>query len=56
MIAMAILVTFEVVQLKPRETVYRSDDFEIASGWRLSFRYRLTARQNSWIEAKLENV
>jgi hypothetical protein len=46
---------FEVVQLKPRETIYRSDDFDITSGWRLSFRYRINAAE-LWIEAKLENV
>ena len=46
---------FEVVQLKPRETIYRSDDFEITSGGVYHFDIAFGAAE-LWIEAKLENV
>ena len=46
---------FEVVQLKPRETVYRSDDFDIGLDGEYHFDITLMAAE-SWIEAKLENV
>ena len=46
---------FEVVLLKPRETVYRSDDFDIGLDGEYHFDIALMAAE-SWIEAKLENV
>ena len=46
---------FEVVLLKPRETVYRSDDFDIGLDGEYHFDITLMAAE-SWIEAKLENV
>ena len=46
---------FEVVQLKPRETIYRSDDFEITSGGAYHFDIAFGAAE-LWIETKLENV
>jgi hypothetical protein len=45
---------FEVVQLKPRETVYRSDDFKYKPDSNYHFDIALSAAE-LWINSNLEN-